>query len=107
MTKDEFEEVLLQAEATYAENAPLYWCGFRRGLRRAFLGHAASSQIDHFAWLDFYRDADSCVAELGRGYIDGLEAVVSFGRTGNRPTWIDASRREARDGTPLNATTGG
>ena len=90
MTQDEFDEILGRAEATYAENAPLYWCGFRRGLRRAFLGHAASSQIDHFAWLDFCRDDDACVAELGRGYLDGLEAVVSHGRNGRRPAWPEA-----------------
>lgn len=96
MTQDEFDEILSRAEATYAENAPLYWCGFRRGLRRAFLGHAASSQIDHFAWLDFYRDDDACVAELGRGYIDGLEAVVSHGRNGHRQAWPEASAANER-----------
>ena len=85
MTQDEFDDILCRAEATYAENAPLYWCGFRRGLRRAYLGQAASSQIDHFAWLDFYRDDDACVAELGRGYMDGLEAVVAHARNSQRP----------------------
>jgi hypothetical protein len=89
VTREEFEEILSRAEATYAENAPLYWCGFRRGLRRAFLGQAASSQIDHFAWLDFPRDPDPCVAELGRGYMDGLEAVVAHGRNGHRPAWSE------------------
>ena len=100
MTKDEFEDILGRAEATYAENAPLYWCGFRRGLRRAFLGHAASTQIDHFAWLDFHSDSDACVAELGRGYLDGLEAVVSHGRNGTA-AWAATARDESGDRGPL------
>ena len=105
MTRDEFEDILTRAEANYAENAPLYWCGFRRGLRRAYLGHAASSQIDHFAWLDFFRDQDPCVAELGRGYIDGLEAVVSHGRDGPRAL-SGTHRRESGDRGPLLDSAG-
>jgi hypothetical protein len=104
VTQDEFDEILRRAETTYAENAPLYWCGFRRGLRRAFLGQAASSQIDHFAWLDFYRDADPCVAELGRGSIDGLEAVVAHGRNGHRPAHPAADA--ATDRGPLLDSAG-
>jgi len=106
VTRDEFEDILQRAEATYAENAPLYWCGFRRGLRRAYLGHAASSQIDHFAWLDFFRDGDACVAELGRGYIDGLEAVVSHGRGGPRPAWSGSGQAAPRDRGPLLDSAG-
>ena len=104
VTQDEFDDILRRAEETYAENAPLYWCGFRRGLRRAFLGHAASSQIDHFAWLDFYRDPDPCVAELGRGYVDGLEAVVAHGRNGQRPARSESAT--ANDRGPLLDSAG-
>jgi hypothetical protein len=96
MTKEQFEQELRRAEAALAESGSLYWCGFRRGLRRAFLGNAASSQIDHFAWLDFYRDADRCVAELGAGYIDGLETVVRNDTEDARHERLAGSRREPR-----------
>jgi hypothetical protein len=78
LTKDQFEEQLQIAQKNHKEFASLYWCGFARGLQRAYFGSRFSKNTDHFAWLDFPRDADRCVAELGRGYRDGLQAVISY-----------------------------
>ena len=77
MTKEEFEKEYELARRRCDEEDSLYWCGYSRGLRRAFIGNEASTQIDHFAWLDFMKDEDCRVWELGRGYYDGMEAVVS------------------------------
>ena len=78
MTKEQFEEQLRIAQKNHEDFVSLYWCGFVRGLQRAYLGSRFSKNTDHFAWLDFPRDADQSVAELGRGYRDGLEAVISY-----------------------------
>ena len=78
MTNEEFKEQLQIAQKNQKESASLYWCGFARGLPRAYLGRRFSKNTDHFAWLDFQRDADECVAELGRGYRDGLQALISY-----------------------------
>ena len=83
MTKEQFEEQLKMARTKHKELASLYWCGFARGLQRAFLGNRFSKNTDHFAWLDFACDPDQCVAELGRGYRDGLRTVVSYGMPEN------------------------
>ena len=93
MTKEEFDEELRLAKRRCADEDSLYWCGYARGLRRAFLGHGASTQIDHFAWLDFLRDEDCRIAELGRGYIDGMEAVVSARTLAASPAQTHAQRR--------------
>ena len=74
MTEEQFEDQLLVAQKKYTESGSLYWCGFTRGLQRAYLGRRFSKDTDHVAWLDFPRDADPYVAELGRGYRDGLQA---------------------------------
>jgi len=78
MTQEQFEEQLRIAQKNREESGSLYWCGFTRGLQRAYLGRRFSKNTDHFAWLDFPHDADQCVAELGRGYRDGLQAVISY-----------------------------
>jgi hypothetical protein len=90
MNKVEFDKELRIACAKYEETSSLYWCGFVRGLQRAFRGNAFSTSVDHFAWLDFRHDPDACIAELGRGYRDGLDRVVSFG----------VSRRQVEGQTP-------
>ena len=77
MEKEQFEELLQIARENHKKSASLYWCGFARGLQRAFLDRF-SNNTDHFAWLEFPRDSDPCVAELGRGYRDGMEAVISY-----------------------------
>jgi hypothetical protein len=77
MTKEQFEKELQIARKNHKESASLYWCGFARGLQRAYLDRF-SSNTDHFAWLEFRHDADPCVAELGRGYVDGINAVISY-----------------------------
>jgi hypothetical protein len=84
MDYEQFKEQLQLAKENYqpAASEQLYWCGFARGLRRAYLGRRFSTDTDHFAWLEFRDDADPCVAELGRGYRDGLAAVVSSRATG-------------------------
>ena len=83
MDQEQFEEQLQIAQNnSRSAQQPLYWCGYARGLRRAYLGRRFSSDTDHFAWLEFRKDADPCVAELGRGYRDGLAAVVSGRATG-------------------------
>ncbi len=78
MTPDEFQQALSSVDAmTLAGREPAYWCGFKRGLQRAHLGRRFTSNTDHYAWLDFARDDDPFVAQLGRGYRAGLQAVVS------------------------------
>lgn len=78
MTPDEFERALASADAmALAGREPAYWCGFKRGLQRAHHGRRFSSNTDHYAWLDFTRDGDPFVAQLGRGYRAGMQAVVS------------------------------
>ena len=86
MDHEQFEERLGLAERLYEisedPDETLYWCGFSRGLRRAYLGRRFSSDTDHFAWLAFREDSDRCVSELGRGYRAGLGVVIS-GRAEN------------------------
>jgi hypothetical protein len=83
MTPDEFQRALARVDAmTLAGHDPAYWCGYKRGLQRAHHGRRFSTNTDHYAWLDFARDVDPVVAELGRGYRDGLDAVAS-GRASN------------------------
>jgi hypothetical protein len=78
MTPDEFQHALACVEAmVLAGGEPAYWCGFKRGLQRAYHGRRFTSNTDHYAWLDFVRDVDAFVAELGRGYRAGLETVAS------------------------------
>ena len=104
MTKEQFEDELRSAGQRYAEDSSLYWCGVCRGLRRAFLGDAASSRIDHFAWLDFVLDPDPCVAELGKGYIDGMEMVLSYRAPGSTYERMVAERRAGQRRRSLVAT---
>jgi hypothetical protein len=74
---EQFQDRLRVAQGNYeAESEPLYWCGYARGLRRAYLGRRFSTDTDHLAWLEFKEDQDPCGAELGRGYRDGLTAVI-------------------------------
>ena len=97
MDDDTFNALLRKAESAVDCGADaLYWCGFSRGLRRAHFGRRFSSNTDHFAWLDFARDTDPCVSELGRGYRDGLEASAS-GRVPSPEARADslAARRRA------------
>ena len=78
MSPEEFQRTLARVDAmTQAGHYPAYWCGFRRGLQRAHHGRRFSTNTDHYAWLDFAHDADPFVAQLGRGYRDGLDAVAS------------------------------
>jgi hypothetical protein len=103
VTKAEFDEELRLARHRCAEEGSLYWCGYARGLRRAFLGSGASTQIDHFAWLDFLRDEDPRVAELGRGYVDGMEAVVSVRLRAGAPAASTSAARRTDERHPLVA----
>lgn len=90
MNQDEFDEELRYAESRLeATPEPFYWSGYKRGLQRAYLGGRFSSTTDHFAWLDLRHDRDALLAELGRGYRDGLEAVVT-GRLARRDTATSA-----------------
>jgi|GEM_PF-4870385 hypothetical protein len=96
MTPDDFQRALASADAmAVAGREPAYWCGFKRGLQRAHLGRRFSSNTDHYAWLDFSRDDDPFVAQLGRGYRAGLQAVVS-----GRPLVLDGKgqHHHAHDG---------
>jgi len=71
----EFAEAM--AARHTAPSEPLFWCGYRRGLRRALYGRRFSTNMVHYAWLDFRKETDSVLAELARGYMAGIEAVVS------------------------------
>lgn len=95
MTPEEFQQALASADAmAQAGREPAYWCGFKRGLQRAHLGRRFSSNTDHYAWLDFSRDVDPFVAQLGRGYRAGLQAVVS-----GRPLVLDGhGQHHSHDG---------
>ena len=81
MKPEDAERELDFAEAMAGQCAappePLYWCGYRRGLRRALYGRRFSSNMVHYAWLEFRDDSDPVLAELGRGYLAGIEVVVS------------------------------
>jgi hypothetical protein len=79
VTPEEFANELQRIESmAFAQNVDaIYWSGFKRGLLRAYHGQRFSSNTDHYAWLDFPHDRDPVVAALGRGYRDGLEAVIS------------------------------
>lgn len=95
MTADEFQRALASADTmALAGRAPAYWCGFKRGLQRAHLGRRFTTNTDHYAWLDFARDVDPFVAQLGRGYRAGLQAVAS-----GRPLVLDGADQahERRD----------
>ena len=84
MNQSEFEEELHYAQSRLvAMPEPFYWSGYKRGLQRGYLGGRFSSTTDHFAWLDLRNDRDPLLAELGRGYQEGLEAVVT-GRLARR-----------------------
>jgi hypothetical protein len=54
-----------------------YWAGYRHGLLRARFGRSFSTNTDHFAWLEFPDSDDPVIASLGRGYIDGINTVVT------------------------------
>jgi hypothetical protein len=78
MSPEKFQQAMARADAmTLAGREPAYWCGYKRGLQRAYLGRRFSTNTDHYAWLDFARDADPFVVQLGRGYRAGLEVVAS------------------------------
>jgi hypothetical protein len=77
VTQEEFEKAYELARQRFAEEDSLYWRGYARGLRGAFLGNDGSAQVSHFAWLDFMMDEDCRDWELGCGYFDGMKAVVS------------------------------
>ena len=105
MDADDFESEL--KFATSMQNGAhdaLYWSGYRRGLLRARLGSRFSSNSNHFAWRDFKGDDDPIVAELGRGYVDGINTVVNGKPAGPRPLESQASR--LAEGLRRSATTG-
>ena len=78
MNDDEFEAELQFATSMRKDpQRVLYWTGYRRGLLRARFGTRFSSNTNHFAWRDFHEDEDPPVAELGRGYLDGLNCVIN------------------------------
>jgi hypothetical protein len=95
----EFAEAMVDQFVAVPE--PLFWCGYRRGLRRALYGRRFSSNMVHYAWLEFRQESDPVLAELGRGYVAGIEAVVSGKSAGadmhdGTAHASDADRREAR-----------
>ena len=73
----ELEFAEMMATQHTAPSEPLFWCGYRRGLRRALYGRRFSSNMVHYAWLEFRQETDPILSELARGYIAGIEAVVS------------------------------
>ena len=44
---------------------------------RARFGTRVSSNANHFAWRAFTEDEDPLLAELGRGYVDGINTVIN------------------------------
>ena len=92
MDPEEFESELQFATSmqTGAQDA-LYWSGYRRGLLRARFGRRFSSNPNHFAWRDFKEDDDPVLAELGRGYVDGINTVVNGKPPGPRPLQLQGS----------------
>ena len=81
MSEDEFEAELQFATSMREEPDSLYWGGYRRGLLRARYGKRVCSSDNHSAWRAFKEDDDPLLAELGRGYVDGVNTVI----TGQQP----------------------
>ena len=77
MDQEEFEAELYFATSMREEPDFRYWAGYRRGLLRARYGARVSSTDNHFAWRAFKVDDDPIMAELGRGYIDGINTVIT------------------------------
>jgi hypothetical protein len=91
MNQAQFEETLRIVQQNYRDGkASLFWCGYSRGLRRAFHGRSFTTDMDHAAWLQFHDDPDPCVAELGRGYRAGLAVLVEFRGTETLRERLDA-----------------
>ena len=100
MDEEEFEAELYFAASMREEPDFLYWAGYRRGLLRARYGTRVSSNDNHFAWRAFKKDDDPILAELGRGYMDGINTVITrqyraaesiaTGRTGPRAGLLPA-----------------
>jgi hypothetical protein len=78
MNTDDFDrELQLATSMRDGAKDSLYWCGYRRGLLQARFGRRMFSHDNHFAWRAFKEDDDPLLAELGRGYLDGLNTVIN------------------------------
>ena len=78
MNADDFDlELRFATSMRDGAKDSLYWSGYRRGLLRARFGTRVSSNVNHFAWRAFTEDEDPLLAELGRGYVDGINTVIS------------------------------
>jgi hypothetical protein len=77
MSEEDFETELKFATSMRDGPDSLYWSGYRRGLLRARFGRRVSSHDNHFAWRAFKEDDDPLLAELGRGYVDGINTVIN------------------------------
>jgi hypothetical protein len=77
MSKEEFETELQFATSLLSGQDFLYWCGYKCGLLRARLGRRVESNDNHSAWHAFREDGDPVLAELGQGYLDGINTVIN------------------------------
>ncbi len=70
-TREEFEREMTKAKTFQAAgDAPGYWSGYMRGLRRRYHGNAFGTDDEHQQWVSLINDEDR--QDLGRGYRDGL-----------------------------------
>ena len=78
---DEIRFLMLMKRArnfSHLGTRPHYWRGYQRGLRRGFHGELFGTDEEHERWMRLADDgADDTDRERGRGYRDGLSAVVA------------------------------